>query len=83
MEQTQGGLPDLDRYLGDRKRIFISYEEGMRLYSVPYWTFVRLAKRAGANYVMQRTVLVDAGIVEQYLAEHPDEAMKFYSKSKR
>lgn len=73
MKQTQGGMPDLDRYLGDRKRTFITYEDGARIYAVPYWTFARLAMRAGANYETQRRSMVDLGIVRQYVAAHPEE----------
>jgi len=33
---------------------------------------VRLAKEAGANYTLRKTVIVDAAIIEAYLDEHPE-----------
>lgn len=41
--------PDLDRYLEGRKRKFVSYAEGARIYSINYYSFVKLAKAAKAN----------------------------------
>ena len=41
--------PDLDRFLEGRKRTFVSYAEGARIYSMNYYSFVTLAKTAGAN----------------------------------
>ena len=35
---------DLEKYLVGRKHIFVSYEQGARMYSMPYWTFVNLTK---------------------------------------
>ena len=67
-----GELPDLDKYLGDRRRQLVSYSEGARLYRIPYYSFVRLAKEAKANYIVRKTVIVDIGLVEKYLAKHPD-----------
>ena len=41
--------PDLDRFLEGKKRTFVSYAQGARIYSMNYYSFVTLAKTAGAN----------------------------------
>lgn len=71
MTYLQNGLPDLDRYLGDRGRRLVSYAEGAALYEIPYYSFVRLAKEAGANYTLRKAVIVDVDLIEQYLEENP------------
>lgn len=68
---TDNGLPDLDRYLEARGRRFVTYAEGAEIYQIPYYSFVRLAKEAGANYTMRKSVIIDIDIVERYLEEHP------------
>ena len=71
-------LPDLDRFLTGRERHFVSYLDGARLYDLSYHTFVTLAKAAKANLRIKKTVIVDTGIIEDYLAKNPDEA-EYYS----
>ena len=44
------------------------------MYQIPYYSFVRLAKEAGANTTLRRTCVIDVDIIEKYLAEHPDTA---------
>ena len=41
--------PDLDRFLEGKKRTFVSYAQGARIYSMNYYSFVTLAKTAGAS----------------------------------
>ena len=41
--------PDLDRFLEGKKRTFVSYAQGARIYSMNYYPFVTLAKTAGAK----------------------------------
>ena len=41
--------PDLDQYLVGRKRHLVSYAQGARMYSLNYYSFVKLAKESGAN----------------------------------
>ncbi len=67
-------LPDLDKYLKDRGRKFVTYAEGSDMYGIPYYSFVRLAKEAGANITLRKTAIVDVDVVEEYLAEHPETA---------
>lgn len=43
----KGKIPDLDKYLVDGKgRRFVNYAQGAKLYRLPYWSFVRVAKEA-------------------------------------
>lgn len=42
------------------------------MYGIPYYSFVRLAKEAQANYTLRKTAIVDNDAVERYLKEHPE-----------
>ena len=72
------GFPDLERYLEERGRHLVTYTEGATMYHIPYYSFVRLAKEAGANLPLRRTVMIevmnDVDIIEEYLKENPDVA---------
>ena len=74
MAKMDENFPDLDGYLEGKKRHLVSYAEGARMYQIPYYSFVRLAKEAGANTTLRRTCVIDVNIIEEYLAEHPDTA---------
>ena len=67
-------LPDLDRFLEGRGRKFVTYSEGSDMYGIPYYSFVRLAKEAGANITLRKSAIVDVDVIEKYLEEHPDTA---------
>lgn len=68
------GLPDLEGYLEERGRHLVTYTKGARMYHIPYYSFVRLAKEAKANLPLRRTTVVDVDIIEDYLKENPDVA---------
>lgn len=68
------GFPDLERYLEERGRHLVTYTEGATMYHIPYYSFVRLAKEAGANLPLRRTTVIDVDIIEEYLKENPDVA---------
>ena len=68
------GLPDLEGYLEERGRHLVTYTEGARMYHIPYYSFVRLAKEAKANLPLRRTTVVDVDIIEDYLKENRDVA---------
>ena len=53
------GFPDLERYLEERGRHLVTYTEGATMYHIPYYSFVRLAKEAGANLPLRRTVMIE------------------------
>lgn len=76
MKTNNRGFPDLDKYLEGRKRKLVNYKEGAELYEIPYYSFVRLAKEAGANFTLRKTVVVDIDIIEKYLDEHLDVAFR-------
>lgn len=76
MKTNNRGFPELDKYLEGRKRKLVNYKEGAELYEIPYYSFVRLAKEAGANFTLRKTAVVDIDIIEKYLDEHPDVAFR-------
>lgn len=51
--------PDLEKYLEGKKRRFVNYTQGAKIYRMSYWPFVRLAKKAEANYPIRKTAIVD------------------------
>lgn len=59
--------PDLEKYLVGRKKLYVSYAEGARLYSMNYYTFVKLAKAAGANIRVKKNVVIDLTKVEAFM----------------
>lgn len=67
-----GEFPDLDKYLSHPPRNLVTYEEGARIYDLPYYSFVRLAKEAEANYPVRKTSVVDVDKVEAFLDSHPE-----------
>ncbi len=78
-KRKQPAIPDLDRYIGRPRgrprRKYITYEEGAKLYRMPYWSFVRLARRGGANYTLRKTAVVDVDILDAYLKDNYEEMM--------
>lgn len=62
--------PDLDKYLGNRQRKLVSYAEGARIYSLNYYTFVKLAKRAGANIRIKKNVVIDLEKIEEFMEQN-------------
>ena len=46
--------------------------KGAKLYRLPYWSFVRVAKEADSNYPIRKTCIVDLDILENFLKEHPE-----------
>ena len=59
--------PDLDRVLEGKKRTFVSYAQGARSYSMNYYSFVTLAKVAGANIRIKKKVVIDLDVIEEHL----------------
>ena len=49
------------------KRNFISYAQGAKMFSMNYYSFVKLAKEAGANIRIKKKVVIDLELVEKYL----------------
>ena len=78
-EEEKGGFPDLDRFLKGKKRQLVNYAEGARMYQISYYSFVRPAREAEAHFCMRKTSVVDVGLIEKYLAKHPDVAERIHS----
>ena len=72
LSESRGGFPDLEKYLEGRKRHLVNYSEGAKMYRIPYYSFVRLAREAEAHYCLRKTAVVDVDLIEKYLSEHPD-----------
>ena len=64
--------PDLDRFLEGKKRTFVSYAEGARIYSMNYYSFVTLAKAAKANIRIKKNVVIDLDAIEEYLEKRSE-----------
>ena len=74
--------PDLEKYLEGKKRKYTSYAEGARIFSMSYYTFISLAKAAGANMRIKKNVVVDLEAIEEYLEKLQAEvrAIDLYEK---
>lgn len=59
--------PDLDKCVDTKKRRYTSYAGGARIYSMSYYTFIKLAKEAGANVKIKKNVVVDLDVLEKYI----------------
>jgi hypothetical protein len=64
---------DLDKYLEGKEHRYCTYQDGARLYSMAYWSFVTLAKEAKANIKLRKTALVDLDLIEQYIEQFCEE----------
>ena len=58
--------PDLDRFIDEQKRTFVSYAQGARMYSMNYYS-LKLAKEAGANIRIKKNVVIDLELIEKFL----------------
>ena len=70
MRKNKG--PDLEKYLEGRGHRFLNYAQGAKLYHLPYWSFVRVAKEANSNYPIRKTCIVDLNVLDKFLEEHPE-----------
>ena len=59
--------PDLEKYLEGKKRRFVNYTQGAKIYRMSYWPFVRLA-----NYPIRKTAIVDLNILDDFLEDNPE-----------
>ena len=70
MVHKSNSPPDLDKYFKGKRHNFVTYEDGARLYSIPYWSFVNSVKEAGANRMIRQRVLVDQDIYEKFIEDN-------------
>ena len=61
---------DLEKYLVGRNHKYLTYQQAARLYGLPYWAFVTVAKQAKATWALRKTAIVDIVVFERYLEEH-------------
>ena len=59
--------PELDVYLPEGKRRYVTYQIGAEQYEVEVWTFTQWAKAAGATRPWKRRIVVDLDILDAYL----------------
>lgn len=50
-----------------KQKKYVRYKEGAELYSMSLSSFMRIAKEAGAVYKVNKMVLVNCAILDQYL----------------
>ena len=63
--------PDLEKYLeGRKRRRYTTYSLGARMYSMNYYSFMKLVKKAGANIQIKKNAIIDLDILDAYLEEH-------------
>lgn len=67
---TKTRAPNLDEYIiPEWRHNFVTYAKGAKMYSLNYWTFVRLCKEAGASFPLRKTALVDLMVLDAYMEE--------------
>ena len=49
MKREKSPPINLDKYIVKKEHRYCTYQDGARLYSMNYWSFVGLCKEAGAN----------------------------------
>ena len=59
--------PDLEKFLPEEKRKYVTYAKGALLYGVDKSTFARWAKSANATMRWKTQLLVDLDILNEYL----------------
>lgn len=68
--------PDLDWFIDEQKRTFVSYAQGARMYSMNYYSFVKLAKEAGANIRIKKNVVIDLELIEKFLGNNCEDLIR-------
>jgi len=66
------------KYLVNEAQLFVRYPEGAEMYSMSLSKFQQLAKDAKACYKMNRLVLVNLDILDEYLETFHIEDEEFY-----
>lgn len=67
MNRSKSPPVNLEKYLEGKRHRFCTYAQGARLYAMAYWSFVTMAKQAGANIKLRKTALVDLDILDDYI----------------
>ena len=72
-KQVLAKRPDLEEFLVDRKKHYTTYGLGASMYSMNYYSFVKLCKQAGVNIQVKKIVVIDLDILDAYIAENLEE----------
>lgn len=59
--------PNLEEFLPENRKVYVSYMEGAKLYSMNYYSFVQLARTAGATFRIKKKAVVDLKQIEKYI----------------
>ena len=70
MNRSKSPPVNLEKYLEGKRHRFCTYAQGARLYAMAYWSFVTMAKQAGANIKLRKTALVDLDILDDYIEKN-------------
>ena len=73
MNRSKSPPVNLEKYLEGKRHRFCTYAQGARLYAMAYWSFVTMAKQAGANIKLRKTALVDLDILDDYIENECNE----------
>lgn len=73
MPKVRKEIPELEKLVQTRRKKFVRYEEGAKLYSMGVHTFQELAKDAKAVYHVKRIVLINTELIDEYLENFRDE----------
>ena len=63
-------VPELEKILAKKKKRYVSYEEGMALYSMGKISFRKLTQEAHALLRIKKMAIVDLDILDGYLEQH-------------
>jgi len=67
---TNSRAPNLDQFIKpEKKKKYVTYLKGSKLYDLPYWTFVSLAKESGATVALRKTAIVDLIAFDKWIEE--------------
>mgnify|MGYP006874684386 CR=1 FL=1 len=67
---TKNNSPNLDQYIPEGRKRYVSYYEGAQMYGLAYTGFVKACKEAGANKKIRKTVMVDLDIVPAHILQN-------------
>ena len=73
MNRSKSPPVNLEKYLEGKRHRYCTYAQGARRYSMAYWSFVTIAKQAGANIKLRKTALVDLDVLDDYIERECNE----------
>lgn len=72
MTRKRFKIPILEAYIKETNRKYVTYAQGASMYRLPYYSFVRVAKEAKANFPIRKGCIVDLDTLRDYLETHPE-----------